>query len=67
MMLMKKIETYRCETEEEANGLIQSAKDNATDYEVIKSSITQKTKKSKGEVVDLYYLTEITMNYNLGE
>ena len=59
MMLIKKVETYRCENEEEATALVQRFKDNAQGYEVIKSSITQKTKKSKGEIVDVFYLVEI--------
>ena len=65
MMLIKKVETYRCENEEEATAPVQRFKDNAQGYEVIKSSITQKTKKSKGEIVDVFYLVEITMNFDL--
>ena len=67
MQLMKRVEQYRVESEEQAIKLIQDFKDKQGDggYEVTKSSYTMKTKKSKGEVVDLFYLCDITMNFNI--
>lgn len=64
MNLIKKVETYRCETENEAEALIASKKDQAMDYEVTKSSITMKTKKVKGEVVEVFYIASIEMKYD---
>lgn len=67
MKLTKKVETYRCENEAEAEELIASKKENANGYEVTKSSITLKTKKQKGEVIDSWYIASIEMNYDLDE
>lgn len=67
MNLIKRVETYRCETEAEAESLIASKKDAAAGYEVTKSSITLKTKKSKGEIVDSWYIASVEMNYDIGE
>lgn len=66
MVLVQETKRYRVETEEEAIATIQKFKDGAGQggYEVKKSSYTQKTKKVKGEVVDAWYLTDITLAYN---
>lgn len=65
MKLTKKVETYRCETETEAEELIATKKDGANGYEVTKSSITMKTKKAKGEVIDVFYIASVEMNYDI--
>ena len=50
-----------------AEELIASKKENANGYEVTKSSITLKTKKQKGEVIDSWYIASVEMNYDLDE
>lgn len=67
MQLIKKVEEYRVETEQEAVALIQEFKNKQSTggYEVIKSGYTMKTKKSKGEVISLWFVVSITMNFDL--
>lgn len=69
MQLIKRVEEYRVESEEEAVALIQKFKDEQIQkgYEVTKSGYTMKTKKSKGEIIDSWFIVSITMNFNLGE
>lgn len=69
MQLIKKTEQYRVDTEEQAIALIQDFKDNQASggYEITKSGYTMKTKKSKGEIIDLFFLCDITMNFNIGD
>ena len=52
--LCKTVETYRVDTEEEANFLIEDNK-NQTTFELIKYSSEYKTRKSKGEIIDEYF------------
>ena len=65
MVLLKRTEQYRVETEEDAINLIQKFKDKQHEdgYEITKSSYTMKTKKSKGEVIDMFFLCDITMKF----
>lgn len=65
-LLMKTTETYRVDSEEEALAMIQEAKDKqlTSNYTVTKSSYTMKTKKAKGEIIDLYYLTTLEKSFN---
>ena len=67
MRLVKRVEEYRVDTEEEAVALIQKFKENqpAGGYEVTKSGYTMKTKKSKGVVLEAWFIVSITMNYDL--
>lgn len=65
MKMTKRTETYRCETEAEAEELVATKKGSANGYEVTKSSITMKTKKSKGEIIDVYYIATVEMNYDI--
>ena len=65
MRLTKKVETYRCETENEAEELVASKKAESNGYEVTKSSITMKTKKSKGEIIEVFYIASVEMNYDI--
>lgn len=64
-LLLQESKRFRVETEENAIALIQQIKDEATDYEVKKSSYTQKVKKSKGEIIDTFYWVDITLTYNM--
>ena len=67
MQLIKRVEEYRVESEEEAVALIQKFKDNqiTNGYEVTKSGYAMKTKKSKGEIIDSWFIVSITMNFNM--
>ena len=62
---MKKLlkETYemRVETEEEAMALVEEER--AQSKGIINSSITYKTKKSKGEIIEDWYVVKITRKY----
>ena len=51
--LIKTTEQYRCDTEQEAVELIESAK-KAKEYELIKYNSEVKLSKQKGEVVDTW-------------
>lgn len=57
--LCKTVETYRVDTEEEANFLIEDNK-NQTTFELIKYSSEYKTRKSKGEIIDEYWVVSLT-------
>lgn len=54
--LMKTTDVYRIDTEEEAMDMIEEAKDKQAEggYTLTKSGYVVKTKKSKGEVVDMW-------------
>lgn len=53
------VETYRVENEEDADVLINEARNNPL-YNLTKSSITHKEIKQKGEVIEEYYLVVLT-------
>lgn len=53
------VETYRVETESEADALIEEARNNNL-YNLVKSSVTHKEIKQKGEVIEEYYLVALT-------
>lgn len=57
--LIKTTETYRADSEAEANELIEKAKKDPK-YEVTKSTIESKTLKAKGEIVDEWKRVSIT-------
>ena len=65
MVLLQETKRFRAETEEEANSIIQKAKDEQGrgEYEVKKSGYTQKTKKEKGVISEVYYWVDITYVY----
>lgn len=60
--LIKVTEQYRCDTEAEAEVLINEAKENGQ-YTVVKSSSEIKTTKAKGEVVDEWRRVLITKEF----
>ena len=60
--LLKTVETYRVDTEEEADKLITEAKENSV-YALEKFSSQYKTRKSKGEVIDDYYKVILTKSF----
>lgn len=60
--LIKVTEQYRCDTEAEAEALINEAKENKQ-YTVIKTSSEMKTTKAKGEIVDEWRRVLITKEF----
>lgn len=64
--LIENTETYRVDSEEEVNTLIQEAKDLASEegYILKSCNYTLKEKKSKGEVIDSAFLVKLTKTYN---
>ncbi len=61
-MKIKDSETYRVDSEEEAMQLIEDMKSNFT---VTKASYTMKTKKSKGEIIDMWFQVSIERSYEV--
>lgn len=59
--LMKQTDEIMVGTEDEAKALIESFKKKAAEegYEITNYSSTLKEKKSKGEVIDSYYIVKI--------
>lgn len=64
-MKLKETIEYRLPTEASAITFINQERERAkTDgYDVLKASYTLKTKKAKGEVVDIGFLVSITYEY----
>lgn len=65
--LMKTVDTYWVDTEEEAMDMIEEAKDGQVTggYSLTKSSSAMKTKKSKGEIIDIHYVVSIEKTFDL--
>ena len=57
--LVKTVETYRADTEAEAQGLITEAQQ-ANEYELTKYTSEHKEVKAKGEIIDDYYKVDLT-------
>lgn len=66
-LLVKESKTWRVDTEKEAMNKIQECKDSAASegYMVSKNGYTYKTKKSKGEIVEEWYLVDVTFVYEV--
>lgn len=64
--LMKQTEVYRVDGEGEAIQMIQDYKDGQLReaYTLSKSGYVYKTKKSKGEIVDAWYIVTIEKTFN---
>jgi len=64
--LLKTTDVYRVDTEEEAMGMIEDAKDQQTSggYTLTKSGYVVKTKKSKGEIVDMWMIVTTEKTFN---
>ena len=56
--LLKTTDVYRVDTEEEALGMIEDVKEKQEEggYTLTKSAYVMKTKKSKGEIVDMWFV-----------
>ena len=65
--LIKETKTWRVDNEETAVKMINEYKDKAitNGYTITKSGYAIKTKKSKGEIVDMYALVNITFSYEV--
>lgn len=65
--LIKETKTWRVDNEETAVQMINEYKDKAitNGYTITKSGYVIKTKKSKGEIVDMYALVNITFSYEV--
>lgn len=59
--IMKQTDEIKVNTEEEAKALIESFKEKAKKegFEIASYASTLKEKKSKGEVIDSYYIVKI--------
>ena len=65
MILIQENKKLRVETEAEAIDLINDFKNKARmeGYEVKKSGYTYKTKTSKGEIYDEWFIVDVTLTY----
>lgn len=64
-LLMKTTDVFRVDTEEEAMAMIEEVKEKQTSggFSVSKSGYVLKTKKSKGEIVDSWYICTIERTF----
>lgn len=64
--IMKQTDEIRVNDEQEAKALIESFKMKAVEegFEVISYTSTLKEKKSKGEVIDSYYIVKIVKRWS---
>lgn len=67
MELLKETKVWRVSTEDQAVDMIQEYKDKALDggYTVTKSGYVVKTKKSKGEIIDMWMIVTIEFSYEV--
>lgn len=65
--LLKETKIWRVSTEDAAVEMINEYKDKSVSegYTVTKSGYTIKTKKSKGEIIDMWAQVEITFAYDI--
>lgn len=65
MEIMKQTDEIRVDSYEEAKALIEKFKTDAKEsgYDVISSAATLKEKKSKGEIIDSYYIVKIVKRW----
>lgn len=63
--IMKQTDEIRVETEQDAKSLIESFKQKADEggYEIASYAATHKEKKSKGEIIDSYYVVKIVKKW----
>lgn len=66
-LLTKQTDVYRVDTEEEAVEMINDAKDSQArgGYTLTKSSYVMKTKKTKGEVVDAWFIVSLEKSFEV--
>lgn len=61
--MLKVVESYRADSEDEVNDLIEGAKADSS-FDLAKYSSEYKEKKAKGEVVDSGWITTLTKVYS---
>ena len=61
--LIEVTENYRVDSEKEAAALIEEAKQNQRQYSLSKYSSVQKERKSKGEVIESWYMGSLTEEF----
>ena len=57
---IKKVDSYRTDSEGEANTLLEELRKKSEGYELTKHEVKMKTKKVKGEIVDSWYVLTVT-------
>ena len=64
--IMKQTDEIKVDTEEQAEALVESFKEKASQegYEITNYSINLKEKKSKGEIVDSWYIVKIVKRWS---
>lgn len=69
LMMTKKTETYRVDTEEEATDIVEGYKNRAINegYTVSKTKVDYKTKKDRktGEIIEEWWMVEVTVAYEI--
>lgn len=69
MMMTKKTEVYRVDTEAEATNLVEDYKVKATNEgaTVSKTKVDYKSKKDRktGEITDEWWMVEVTISYDI--
>lgn len=65
MEIMKQIDEIKVGTEEEAKALVEDFKKKASEegYEITNYTITLKEKKSKGEIIDSWWIVKVTKRW----
>lgn len=61
--LIRRVETFRVDTESEAKAFIEEQKKNP-EYTLTKYSSEYKERKAKGEVIDCWWRVTLTKDYN---
>lgn len=61
--LITRTDQYRCDTEEEANEFLDTLRQDKT-YDIISTTVTQKAKKQKGEIIDSWVRLVVKKKYN---
>ena len=62
--LLKTTEQYRVNDEDKAYAFVENIKNNQAGFTLTKHAITLKVKKSKGEIIDSYYIVNIEKVFN---
>lgn len=69
LMMTKRTEVYRVDTEDEATNLVEDYKNRAMreGFTVIKTKVDYKSKKDRktGELTDEWWMVEVTIAYEL--
>lgn len=61
--LLKITEEWKVRDEDEAKALIDKAKVEATDYDLISYKMVKKDKKSKGEIIDSWVVVTLVKKF----